>query len=114
MLIDDRAGSPQPINPVLVQLLGSIAQRFPAVFGCSVAAFLWGADDVVSIWTDTGWRAVLGHLDTDVALHAVPAQIETLAALKGQLNFAKPNFGYIDVEAPGSPVSGGHPACLPR
>ena len=89
VLIDDRAGSPQPLNPVLVQLLSTIAQRFPAVFGCSVAAYLWGADDVVSIWTSTGWRAVLGHLDTEDALAALPEQIETLAALKGQLNFAQ-------------------------
>lgn len=109
VLIDDRAGSPQPINPVLVQLLSSISARFPSVFGCSVAAFLWGADDVVSIWTSTGWRAVLGHLDTEDALQALPSQIETLAALKGQLNFVKPNFGYIDVEAPADPVSGGSP-----
>jgi cell division septal protein FtsQ len=111
VLIDDRAGSPQPINPVLVQLLSSISRRFPAVFGCSVAAYLWGADDVVSIWTSTGWRAVLGHLDTEDGLQALPTQIATLAALraKGQLNFVKPNFGYIDVEAPAYPVSGGRP-----
>jgi hypothetical protein len=25
------------------------------------------------------------------------------------MNFVKPNFGYIDVEAPAYPVSGGHP-----
>jgi cell division septal protein FtsQ len=109
VLIDDRAGTPQPINPVLVQLLSSISQRFPSVFGCSVEAFLWGADDVVSIWTSSGWRAVLGDLDTDAALQALPAQVETLAALKGQLNFVKPTFGYIDVEAPADPVSGGSP-----
>lgn len=109
VLIDDRAGSPQAINPVLVELLSSIARRFPAVFGCSVAAYLWGADDVVSLWTSTGWRAVLGHLDTQDALQALPAQIETLAALKGQLSFVRPGFGYIDVEAPSDPVSGGHP-----
>jgi POTRA domain, FtsQ-type len=109
VLIDDRAGSAQPIDPLLVQLLGSIATRFPAVFGCSVAAYLWGADDVVSLWTSTGWRAVLGHLDTEDAMRALPAQIETLAALKGQLNFVKPTFGYVDVEAPADPVSGGHP-----
>jgi cell division septal protein FtsQ len=109
VLIDDRAGSGQPINPVLIQLLGSIARHFPAVFGCSVAAYLWGADDVVSLWTSSGWRAVLGHLDTENAMRALPAQIETLAALKGQLNFVKPTFGYVDVEAPADPVSGGHP-----
>jgi hypothetical protein len=111
VLIDDRAGTPQPLDPVLVQMLSSISQRFPSVFGCSVTAFLWGADDVVSIWASTGWRAVLGDLDTDAALQALPAQIETLAALKGlaTLNFVKPTFGYIDVEAPADPVSGGHP-----
>lgn len=109
VLIDDRAGSPQAVNPVLVQLLSSIAQRFHAVFGCSVAAYLWGADDVVSLWTSTDWRAILGHLDTQDAIAALPAQIETLAALKGQLNFIKPSFGYIDLEAAPYPVSGGHP-----
>jgi len=109
VLIDDRAGSPQAINPVLVALLSSISRRFPAVFGCSVAAYLWGSDDVVSLWTSTGWRAVLGHLDTQDALQALPAQIETLAALKGRLNFVRPIFGYIDVEAPAAPVTGGQP-----
>jgi hypothetical protein len=109
VLIDDRAGSQQPLNPQLVQMLGTIAQRFPAVFGCSVAAYLWGADDVVSIWTSTGWRAVVGPLDTEQALQLLPKQIETLAALKGQLNFAHANFGYLDVESPGNPVAGGSP-----
>ena len=109
VLIDDRAGSPQPINPLLVELLSSISQRFQAVFGCSVAAFLWGSDDVVSLWTSTGWRAVFGHLDTQDALQGLPAQIEALAALKRQLNFVKPNFGYVDLEAPSAPVSGGQP-----
>jgi cell division septal protein FtsQ len=109
VLIDDRAGSPQPVNPELVQMLGTIAQRFPSVFGCSVAAFLWGSDDVVSLWASTGWRAVLGPLDTELALQALPAQIETLAALKGRLNYAKPAFGYLDVESPLAPVSGGQP-----
>lgn len=109
VLIDDRAGSPQPVNPELVQMLGTIAQRFPSVFGCSVAAFLWGSDDVVSLWASTGWRAVLGPLDTELALQALPVQIETLAALKGRLNYAKPAFGYIDLESPNAPVSGGQP-----
>jgi cell division septal protein FtsQ len=109
VLIDDRAGTPQAINPILVQMLSSVAQRFPGVFGCSVAAFLWGADDVVSLWTTTGWRAVLGHLDTEDALAALPTQIETLAALRDQLNFVKPAFGYVDVEAAAYPVTGGAP-----
>jgi hypothetical protein len=109
VLIDDRAGSPQALNPQLVQMLSTIAKRFPAVFGCSVAAYLWGADDVVSIWTSTGWRAVLGPLDTEDALALLPKQIETLAALKSHLSFAHPTFGYLDVESPGNPVSGGAP-----
>jgi hypothetical protein len=114
VLIDDRAGSPQPLNPQLVQMLGTIAQRFPAVFGCSVAAYLWGSDDVVSLWTSTGWRAVLGPLDTEAGLQQLPGQIETLAALKGRLNFAKPTFGYLDVESPQNPVSGGQPGLPPE
>jgi cell division septal protein FtsQ len=109
VLIDDRAGSPQPLNPQLVQLLSTVAQRFPSVFGCSVAAYLWGADDVVSLWTSSGWRAVLGPLDTEAALQRLPQQIETMAALKRRLNFTRPTFGYLDVEAPGEPVSGGVP-----
>jgi hypothetical protein len=109
VLIDDRAGSAQPLNSQLVQMLSTISQRFPAVFGCSVAAYLWGADDVVSIWTSTGWRAVLGPLDTADSLQLLPKQIETLAALKGRLSFAHPTFGYLDVESPGNPVSGGSP-----
>jgi cell division septal protein FtsQ len=109
VLIDDRAGTPQAINPELIQLLGTIAERFQSVFGCNVAAYLWGADDVVSLWTSSGWRAVLGHLDTEDALQGLPAQIQTLAELKGRLSFVKPTFGYIDVEAPADPVSGGVP-----
>ncbi len=109
VLIDDRAGSPQPLTPQLVQLLSTIAQRFPSVFGCSVAAYLWGADDVVSLWASSGWRAVLGPLDTEAALQLLPQQIETMAALKRQLNYARPAFGYLDVESPAEPVSGGTP-----
>lgn len=109
VLIDDRAGSAQPLNPQLVQLLGTIAERFPSVFGCSVAAFLWGADDVVSLWASTGWRAVLGPLDTEAALQLLPKQIETMAALKRQLSYARPAFGYLDIELPADPVSGGAP-----
>jgi cell division septal protein FtsQ len=109
VLIDDRAGSAQPLNPQLVQLLSTIAQRFPAVFGCGVAAFLWGADDVVSLYAGSGWRAVLGPLDTEASLQLLPKQIETMAALKGQLSFTSPAFGYLDVESPADPVSGGTP-----
>jgi len=93
----------------LVQDLSVVAQRFPAIFGCGVAAYQWGVDDAVSIWTTTGWRAIVGHLDTQDDLQALPAQLASLASLRGQLNFAKPNFGYVDLENPAAPATGGAP-----
>jgi hypothetical protein len=33
-----------------------------------------------------------------------------MAALKGELDYAKPAFGYLDIEAPAAPVIGGRPA----
>ena len=52
---------------------------------------------------------MLGPLDTEAALQLLPQQIETMAALKRQLNYARPTFGYLDVELPADPVSGGTP-----
>jgi cell division septal protein FtsQ len=108
-LLDERTGSAQAIDPALIQMLAVTAQRFPSIFGCSVAAFQWGVDNVVSIWASTGWRAVLGHLDTAEALHNVPAQLSALAALRGQLDFHAPNFGYVDLENPSAPAVAGKP-----
>ncbi|HYL70249.1 MAG TPA: FtsQ-type POTRA domain-containing protein, partial [Candidatus Dormibacteraeota bacterium] len=108
-LLDDRAGSTLPLDPTLLRVLEITAQRFPAVFGCGVAAFQWGVDDVFSVWTTTGWRVVLGHLDTADALAQVPAQLAALGALKGQLDFTHPSFGYIDVENPAGPAAAGSP-----
>ena len=109
VLLDDRAGSTQPVDPALLRILAITAQRFPVVFGCSVAAYQWGADDVFSIWTSTGWKLVLGHLDTADALNQVPAQLAALGAVRGQLDFAHPTFGYIDVENPAAPAAAGKP-----
>ena len=107
VLIDDRAGSSQPVAPELIQDLGALASRFPAVFGCSIAAYEWGVDDVLSIWSTTGWKAVLGHLDTADAMAALPAQLQALAALRTTLNFSHPGFGYVDLENPSAPAVGG-------
>lgn len=109
VLVDDRIGSPAPIDPALMQTLSVSAQRFPAVIGCGVAAFQWGADGVFAIWTSCGWRAVLGHLDTDQAIAAVPTQLAVLAALKGQLDLAHPVFGYVDLDNLSAPAVGGSP-----
>ncbi len=109
VLVDDRIGSASPVDPALLQILSVAAQRFQSVFGCGVAAFQWGADSVFAIWASTGWRAVLGHLDTEQAIAAVPAQLAALAALKGQLDFAHPAFGYVDLDYVQAPAVGGSP-----
>jgi hypothetical protein len=109
VLVDERFGSAAPIDPSLLRTLVLTAARFPEVFGCSVAAFEWGTDGVLAIWSSTGWRAVLGHVDTDSAVAQVPAQLAALAALRGSLDFAEPSFGYVDLENPGAPAAGGAP-----
>ena len=108
-LLDDRAGSAQPLSPELIQDLAAIAQHFPAVFGCQVVAYQWGVDDILSLWTSAGWKGVLGHLDTQDALTALPAQLSALAALRGSLDMVHPRFGYIDLEDPSAPSVGGAP-----
>lgn len=108
-LLDDRAGSPQAPAPRLIEDLGTIADRFPAVFGCRVVAYQWGVDHILSLWTSTGWKAVLGHLDTADAMTALPSQLAALAALRGTLDFAHPTFGYVDLEDPAAPAVGGKP-----
>jgi cell division septal protein FtsQ len=109
VLVDDRVGSPAPPSAALLQMLGTAAQRFPQLFGCSVAAFQWGVDGVLAVWASPGWRAVLGHADTDAAIAEVPAQLAALAALKGQLDLLHPSFGYVDLENPAAPAVGGRP-----
>ncbi len=109
VLIDDRVGVTPALDPSLLNILSLAARRFPAVFGCSVAAYVWSSDDVLSIWTNTGWRAILGHVDTADGLAQVPAQLAALGDLRGQLKFSAPTFGYVDLENPAGPAVGGRP-----
>jgi len=113
-LIDDRPGSAKPVPGSLVQLLATVAQRFPAVFGGSVAAFEWGSDGVFAIWSSAGWRAVLGHLGTADAIAALPAQLAALAALRGELDLQHPAFGYVDLDNVATPSIGGIPGLPPE
>lgn len=108
-LLDDRAGSAQPLDPHLIQDLAAIAEHFPAVFGARVVAYQWGLDDILSLWTGSGWKAVLGHLDTQDAFAGLPAQMAALADLRGSLDFAHPTFGYVDLEDASAPAVGGSP-----
>jgi cell division septal protein FtsQ len=107
LLADLRAGSN------LAATLAEIARSFPKAFNCSVSAFEWQADGRLAIVTATGWRALLGHVDTQEQIAAITGQLASLAALKGHLNFAKPNFGYVDLENPAEPAVGGTPGQPP-
>ena len=113
VLIDERVGSPQPLSAPLVRMLSEAAQRYPAVLGCSVAAFDWDVDGVLSVWASSGWRAVLGHADTADTVAHVPAQLAMLGALRGSLNFSRPAFGYVDLENAVAPAVGGKPGLPP-
>ena len=109
VLIDDRAGSPQAVNPTLVELLSSIAQRFHAGVRLLGGRVPLGERRRHQPLDEHGMARRPRPPRHPGFARALPAQIETLAALKGRMNFVKPNFGYIDVEAPPYPVSGGHP-----
>jgi cell division septal protein FtsQ len=100
----------QAIDPTLVRTLVITAQRFPAVFGVAVNHFEWQSDGLFAIVTRAGWRAILGHMVSDADVAAVPDQLTALVSLKGRLDFARPNFGYVDLENPGTPAVGGKPA----
>jgi hypothetical protein len=97
----------------LVQKLDETVARYPAVLGVQVAAYEWQSDGRFSIWSKTGWKAVLGHLDTVAQRDAIGTKLSYLAALKGTLNFVEPNFGYLDLESPATPTAGGTPG-LPQ
>jgi cell division septal protein FtsQ len=104
-------GAPaKSLDPVLVRTLVVTAQRFPAAFGVAVNHFEWQSDGLFAIVTAAGWRAILGHMLTDQDIAAVPDQLTSLLSLKGKLDFAKPTFGYVDLENPGAPAVGGKPS----
>jgi cell division septal protein FtsQ len=107
LLVDERSG-PVSVPPAsVVQMLDQTVSRFPVVLGVDVAAFEWQADGRLAIWTQGGWKAVLGHADTSAEIASIPAKLAALAALRNTLNFVHPNFGYIDLESPQTPAVGG-------
>ena len=112
VLIDERAapaGDPPPLDDSLVRLLPAIAAGFPNAVGCAVADFRWQPDGRLTIESACRWTAILGRVADSAAVAAIPAQIAALAALKGRLNFARPDFGYVDLEEPTAPAVGGTP-----
>lgn len=109
LLLDYRPGAQQPLFTGLADLLARAAQRWPAVFGCSVDAFVVSNSNILSAWTSTGWQAIFGALDSNDAVAAIPGQLAVLAALKGRIDFTHPAFGYVDLENPVTPAIGGHP-----
>ena len=109
ILVDSRPGT-HGIPPAdLVQKLDETVARFPAIYGVSVAAFEWQSDGRFAIWAKSGWRAILGHIDTSDQRASIGEKLSYLAALKGTLDFVDPDFGYIDLETPSTPTVGGTP-----
>jgi POTRA domain, FtsQ-type len=112
VLIDERpaAGADPPtLDGALVRMLPAVAAGFPGAVGCAVADFRWQADGRLLIESACRWVAVIGHVDTPAEIAAVPDQVAALAALRGRLDFAHPNFGYVDLEDPSAPAVGGRP-----
>ncbi len=109
VLLDYRPGAQQPLVDGLAELLWNAAQRWQAVYGCSIDAFVLSSSNVLSAWCSTGWEAVFGTLDSTAAVAAIPQQLAVLAALHGRIDFVHPKVGYVDLENPAAPTSGGHP-----
>jgi len=114
VLVDERAlsGDAPPLDESLVRLLPAIAAGFPEAVGCAVADFRWQADGRLAIDSACRWSAILGRAAAPTEVAAIPTQIASLAALKGRLNFTRPDFGYIDLEDPAAPAVGGSPGQL--
>ena len=114
LLVDERAvaGDPPPLDDNLVRLLPAIAAGFPEAVGCAVADFRWQADGRLAIDSACRWSAILGRAAAPTEVAAIPTQIAALAALKGRLNFTRPDFGYVDLEDPSTPAAGGTPGQL--
>ncbi|HEX3606392.1 MAG TPA: FtsQ-type POTRA domain-containing protein [Candidatus Dormibacteraeota bacterium] len=112
VLIDERpdtGSGPAPLDGTLVRLLPAVAAGLPAAVGCALADFRWQGDGRLVIDSACRWSALLGRAGTPAEISAIPAQIAALAALKGRLNFARPDFGYVDLEDPSAPAVGGRP-----
>jgi cell division septal protein FtsQ len=112
VLIDERPsslGDAPPLDEALVRLLPAIADGFPAAVGCAVADFRWQGDGRLVVDSACRWAAVLGRATAPAEVAAIPAQIAALAALKGRLDLARPDFGYVDLEDPSAPAVGGRP-----
>jgi len=114
VLVDGRAvtGDPPPLDDSLIRLLPAIAAGFPEAVGCAVAEFRWQADGRLAIDSACRWSAILGRAAAPTEVAGIPTQIAALAALKGRLNFTKPDFGYVDLEDPSAPAVGGTPGSL--
>ncbi|MGH7722991.1 MAG: FtsQ-type POTRA domain-containing protein [Candidatus Dormibacteria bacterium] len=109
LLLDQRQGAQQPLMDGFAALVSSAAQRWQATYGCTLDAFVLSSSDMLSAWCSSGWQATFGTLDSSDALAAIAQQLAVLAALKGRLDFAHPNFGYVDLENLTAPAIGGHP-----
>jgi len=110
LLLDLRPASLQTtVSPQLISVLGSAAARFPTVFGVHVVACEWDGTGTFSLWTSSGWEAVLGDINTPGAISAIPSQLSALSVLRSALDFAHPTFGYIDLEDVAAPAVGGTP-----
>ena len=109
LLLDYRTGPEQPLPVGFADLVASASQRWQPTYGCKLDAFVISNSNVLSAWCASGWQAVFGSLDGAAAVAAVPNQLAVLAALNGRVDFAHPNFGYVDLENPAAPAVGGKP-----
>ena len=113
VLADDRpvpdGAAAQPLDGDLLRVLADTAARFPSVFGCSVSAFRWQSDGLLTIVATPGWRAVLGSVSSAADVAAIPTQLGALASLRARVDLLHPAFGYVDLENPSAPVVGGKP-----
>lgn len=117
ILLDLRpAAMRTPVTAQLMEVLGAAATTFPSALGVRVVAYEWAASGQLSIWSSTGWQAILGDLVTPGEVAAVPGEVAALSALHADLDFTNPthpgrgpSFGYVDLVDPAEPAVGGTP-----